>query len=75
MILTLHKVASPIFYQYITDDIFKQLVKQKYPLPATSMEAHSLPPLDYTRSKMQCGMLQDTLSDTYASVWKGGLIN
>ena len=47
MILTLHKVASPIFYQYITDDIFKQLVKQKYPLPATSMEAHSLPPLDY----------------------------
>ena len=36
MILTLHKVASPIFYQYITDDIFKQLVKQKYPFPATS---------------------------------------
>ena len=43
MILTLHKVASPIFYQYINDDIFKQLVKQQYPLPATSMEA----PLDY----------------------------
>ena len=43
MILTLHKVASPIFYQYITDDIFKKLVKQQYPLPATSMDA----PLDY----------------------------
>ena len=47
MILTLHKVASPIFYQHINDDIFKQLVKQQYPLPATSMEARSLPPLDY----------------------------
>ena len=47
MILTLHKVASPIFYQYINDDIFKQLVKQQYPLPATSMEARSLPPFDY----------------------------
>lgn len=47
MVLTLHKVASPVFYQYITDDIFKQLVKQQYPLPATSMEARSLPLLDY----------------------------
>ena len=51
MILTLHKLASPIiFYQscrYVTEDIFKQLVKQQYPLPATSMEARSLPLPDY----------------------------
>lgn len=47
MILTLHKVASPIFYQYITDEIFKQLVKQQYKLPAKTTEACSLPPLDY----------------------------
>ena len=56
MILTLHKVASPIFYQscqYVTEDIFKQLVKQQYPLPATSMEAPSLPPLDYQQNAVQ----------------------
>ena len=33
--------------QYITDEMFKQLVKQQYKLPATTMEACSLPPLGY----------------------------
>ena len=47
MSLTLGKLASPIFYQYITDLLFRDLVKRQYPLPARSEEPQSLPPLDY----------------------------
>ena len=45
MLLTLKKPASPIFFQHVTDNIFKQLVKQKYPLPEIS--APQLPPLNF----------------------------
>ena len=70
----LHKVVSPIFYQYITDEMFKQLVKQQYKLPATTMEVCSLPPLDY-QEQNAVQYAQDTLSDICVSVRKGGLIN
>ena len=45
MLLTLKKPTSPIFFQHVTDNIFKQLVKQKYPLPKIS--APQLPPLNF----------------------------
>ena len=70
----LHKVVSPIFYQYITDEMFKQLVKQQYKLQATTMEACSLPPLDY-QEQNAVQYVQDTLSDICISIRKRGLIN
>ena len=48
MTITIEKIASPIFYQYITDALFKELVKRRYPLPARPDEERSpLPALDY----------------------------
>ena len=32
MSVTLEKPASPILYQYVTDGLFKQLMKWRYPL-------------------------------------------
>ncbi len=48
MSLTLQKVASPIFYQYVTDVLFKELVKRQHPLPSSaSQDVQPLPPLNY----------------------------
>ena len=46
MSLTLGKPASPIFFQYISDLLFKELVKHKYPLPATTL-SKPLPAMNY----------------------------
>ena len=43
MNITLEKPATPIFYQYVTDGLFKQLIKWRYPLPERPDD--QLPPL------------------------------
>ena len=44
---TLGRQASPIFYQYVTDVLFKEQVKQQYPLLECTADPQSLPSLDY----------------------------
>ena len=39
--------ASPIFYQYVTDVLFKEQVKQQYPLSESATKSSSLPLLDF----------------------------
>ena len=47
MILTLGKRASPIFFQYVTYSVFKEMVKQKYPPPPRDDAVDPIPPLTY----------------------------
>ena len=48
MELTIQKQASPIFFQYISDFLFKELVKQRHPLlPDSKDSPQQLPQLDY----------------------------
>ena len=48
MTITIAKIVSPIFYQYITDTLFGELVKRCYPLPARADVEHApSPALDY----------------------------
>jgi len=47
MMLTLGKRASPIFFQYLTDSIFKEMVKQKHPPPQHNEAVEPIPPLTY----------------------------
>ena len=45
---SLGKQVSPIFYQYVTDVIFKELVKQQTPIDTTRHGPHlEVPALDY----------------------------
>ena len=38
---------SPIFYQYVTDVLFKEEVKRRFPVSTTATESSPLPALDY----------------------------
>ena len=50
MQLSIGKSASPIFYQYITDVLFKTMIKHNFPLNPVASQAHDVPPLDYQES-------------------------
>ena len=47
MKLTLEKPASPIFYQSVTDVLFKELIKQHLSTPTQVAPTTDFPPLDY----------------------------
>ena len=50
MQLSIGKSASPIFYQYITDVLFKNMIKCNFPVNPVASQAHDMPPLDYQES-------------------------
>ena len=50
MELSIGKSASPIFYQHITDVIFKTMIKCHFPVNPVACQAHDVPPLDYQES-------------------------
>ena len=50
MQLSIGKSASPIFYQYITDVLFKTMVKYHFPVNPVASQPHDVPPLDYQES-------------------------
>ena len=50
MQLSIGKSASPIFYQYITDVLFKTMIKCHFPVNPVPCQAHDVSPLDYQES-------------------------
>ena len=50
MQLSIGKSASPIFYQYITDVLFKTIVKCHFPVSPVVCQPHDVLPLDYQGS-------------------------
>ena len=50
MQLSIGKSASPIFYQYITDVLFKTMIKCHFPVNPVASQADDEPPLDYQES-------------------------
>ena len=50
MQLSIGKSAPPIFYQYITDVLFKTMVKCHFPVNPVASQPHDVPPLDYQES-------------------------
>ena len=50
MQLSIGKSASPIFYQYIADVLFKNMIKCNFPVNPVASQAHDVPPLDYQES-------------------------
>ena len=51
MQLSIGKPASPIFYQYITDVMFKMMIKSHFPVSLVACgQTSGVPPLDYQES-------------------------
>ena len=50
MQLSIGTSSSPIFYQYLTDVMFKTMVKCHFPVEPVASEACDVPPLDYQES-------------------------
>ena len=50
MQLSIGKSAFPIFYQYITDVLFKTMIKCHFPVHPVATQAHDVPPLGYQES-------------------------
>ena len=45
--LSIGKSASPIFYQYTTDVLFKTVIRSHFPVNPVASQAHDVLPLDY----------------------------
>ena len=50
MQLSIGKSASPNFYQYITDVLFKTMIKCHFPVNTVASQVHDVTPLDYQES-------------------------
>ena len=75
MQLSIGKSAFPIFYQYITDVLFKTMIKCHFPVHPVATQAHDVPPLGYQESNALCAMQLAVSHEPSENVSKEDLIH